>query len=51
MGAMFASMPAPEGSMMLMIIGSFMGHVIFGIVTALFLSNASKIQYRMNKEH
>lgn len=36
MGAIFPAMPAPQGNMMLMIIGSIMGHVIFGIVVALF---------------
>jgi len=30
MGAMF-SMPKPEGSMILMMIGSIMGHILFGI--------------------
>jgi hypothetical protein len=28
------SMPSPEGGMMLMIIGSIMGHVVFGISVA-----------------
>ena len=36
MGAMFGDMPPPEGSMMLMMIGSIMGHIIFGIVVVLF---------------
>lgn len=39
MGAMFPSMPSPQGSMVMMIIGSVMGHVIFGIVVALFFEN------------
>ena len=36
MGMMFP-MPPMEGSMMLMMIGSIMGHVIFGITVALFV--------------
>lgn len=35
MGMMFP-MPPMEGSMMLMMVGSIMGHVIFGITVALF---------------
>jgi uncharacterized membrane protein YagU involved in acid resistance len=31
------NMPAPEGSMALMMIGSIMGHVVFGIVIALLV--------------
>lgn len=34
MGAMTGGLPEPEGSMLLMIIGGVMGHVIFGIVVA-----------------
>jgi uncharacterized membrane protein YagU involved in acid resistance len=37
MGAMLGNMPKPEGSMLLMMLGSIMGHVIFGIVVALFV--------------
>jgi len=37
LGAMFSGMPPPEGSMELMMIGSILGHVIFGIVVALFV--------------
>ncbi len=37
MGAMLGGMPPMEGSMMLMMIGSIMGHVIFGIVVAVFV--------------
>lgn len=37
MGAMLGGMPPMEGSMMLMMIGSIMGHVIFGIVVAAFV--------------
>ena len=35
MGTMAGGMPEPEGSMIPMIIGGVMGHVIFGIVVAL----------------
>ncbi len=37
MGAMLGDTPPMEGSMMLMIIGSIIGHVIFGITVALFV--------------
>ncbi len=37
MGAMLGGMPPMEGSMMLIMIGSIMGHVIFGIVVAAFV--------------
>jgi uncharacterized membrane protein YagU involved in acid resistance len=39
MGAIFgdAAMPQPEGSMVLMMIGSVMGHVVFGIVIAMLV--------------
>ena len=39
MGAIFgdAAMPQPEGSMVLMMIGSVMGHVFFGIVIAMLV--------------
>lgn len=37
MGAMMGGMPPMEGSMMLMAIGSIMGHVVFGIVVALMV--------------
>ena len=36
MGMIF-SMPQPEGSMLLNIIGSFMGHIIFGLVIILLV--------------
>jgi hypothetical protein len=39
MGAMLGNMPKPEGSMMLMMLGSIMGHVVFGIVVALFVKD------------
>ncbi len=39
LGAIFgdAGMPQPEGSMVLLMIGSVMGHVVFGIVIALLV--------------
>ena len=37
MGAIMGGMPPIEGSMLLTIIGSIMGHVIFGITVALFV--------------
>ncbi len=35
MGAIFPNMPTPEGSMVLLAIGSLVGHIVFGIVVAL----------------
>jgi len=41
---MFPAMPEMSGSMALMMIGSIVGHVVFGIVTALVVHwNSSKI--------
>jgi uncharacterized membrane protein YagU involved in acid resistance len=37
MGAMMGGMPPMEGSMMLMAIGSILGHLVFGIVVALIV--------------
>ncbi len=37
MGAMMKGMAAPEGSKALLMIGSLMGHIIFGIVVAIVL--------------
>jgi len=37
MGAMMGGMPPMEGSKMLMMAGSIMGHVIFGIAVAIFV--------------
>ena len=37
MGAMMGGMPPMEGSMMLMMIGSAIGHIFFGIVVAMFV--------------
>jgi uncharacterized BrkB/YihY/UPF0761 family membrane protein len=36
MGAMLGGVPPMEGSMLLIVVGSIMGHIIFGIVVALF---------------
>ncbi len=38
-GAVMGGMPAPAGSMTLVILGSIMGHIIYGIVVALFVPN------------
>lgn len=35
MSLVFGEMPPPEGSMALMIVGSVLGHVVYGIVVAL----------------
>lgn len=37
MGAMLGGMPAPEGSMVLVVMGSVIGHLVFGIVAAQFV--------------
>ena len=37
MGAMLGGMPPMEGSMMLIMVGSIIGHIVFGIVTVLFI--------------
>jgi hypothetical protein len=37
MGLMMGGMPEMEGNMVLMMIGSIIGHIIFGIVVALFV--------------
>ena len=39
MGAMFKSMPSPEGSMALMMLGSVIGHIVYGVVTVLFIKD------------
>ena len=36
MGIIFQSMPAPEGNMIMIIMGSVLGHIIFGIIVSLF---------------
>jgi len=38
-GAVMGGMPSPEGSMTLVILGSMMGHIVYGIVVALFVPN------------
>ena len=40
MDAMMGGMPSPEGSMMLMMVESIMGHVIFGIVVAMLVKDS-----------
>jgi len=37
MGALMGGMAAPEGNMMLMMIGSLIGHIVYGIVVALIV--------------
>ena len=37
LGAMMGGMPPMEGSIMLMMIGSIMGHIVFGITVAIFV--------------
>ena len=37
LGAMMGGMPPMEGSMMLIMIGSIMGHIVFGITVAVFV--------------
>lgn len=39
MGAIMGGMSSPEGNMLLMAIGSIVGHIIFGIVTVLFIKD------------
>jgi uncharacterized membrane protein YagU involved in acid resistance len=39
MGAVLGGMPSPSGSMTLVILGSIMGHIVYGIVVALFVPN------------
>lgn len=39
MGAIFTSIPSPAGSMALMMLGSIIGHVVYGIVTVLFIKD------------
>jgi hypothetical protein len=46
MGAMLGGMPPMEGSMMLMMIGSVVGHVIFGIVVAAFVKEEALVAAR-----
>ena len=39
MGAMMGGMPTPEGNMMLMAIGSIIGHLLYGVVTAIVVKD------------
>lgn len=39
MSAVFTSMPPPAGSMALMVLGSVIGHIVYGIVTVLFITD------------
>ena len=39
MGAVFTSMPSPAGSMTLIMLGSVIGHVVYGVVVVLFSKN------------
>jgi len=41
MGALMGGMPPMEGSMILMMIGSIAGHIIFGIVVALVVTEVA----------
>lgn len=52
MEAVFGSgtMPAPEGSMALMMIGSVMGHVVFGIVIALLVKPVESFTKQIIKQ-
>ncbi|MBS1666395.1 MAG: hypothetical protein JST58_03380 [Bacteroidetes bacterium] len=51
MDSIFGSgnMPAPEGSMVLMMTGSVMGHVVFGIVIALLVKSAIPVTKQIIK--
>lgn len=39
MGAMIGEIPTPEGSMVLIAIGSIVGHLVFGVVATLFVAD------------
>ncbi|MDD2799775.1 MAG: hypothetical protein PHV20_14390 [Bacteroidales bacterium] len=41
MGAMMGGMPPMEGNMVLMMMGSLIGHIVFGVVVAIFVTNES----------
>lgn len=41
MGAIMGGMPSPEGNIVLMIMGSIIGHIVFGIVVALIVKSQS----------
>jgi len=40
MGSIFPDMPQPQGNMMLIILGSIVGHVLFGVVVTLIVSKS-----------
>lgn len=42
------SMAVPEGSMALLMIGSIMGHVVFGIVVALLVKPTESLEKKLN---
>lgn len=37
MGAALGGMPKPEGSMMMVVLGGIIGHLVFGVVASLFV--------------
>ena len=39
MGAIMGGMPSPAGGMLMMMIGSIVGHIVYGIVTVLFIKD------------
>jgi hypothetical protein len=39
MGAIMGGMPSPSGNMILMVMGSIIGHIVYGIVTILFIKD------------
>jgi len=39
MGAIMGDMPTPQGNMLLMAIGSIVGHIVYGIVVVLFVKD------------
>jgi hypothetical protein len=44
MSAMMGGMASPEGSMAMIMIGSIIGHIVFGIVVSLLVSKAEVMQ-------
>lgn len=39
MGAVMGGIPAPEGNMLLIVMGSIIGHIVYGIVTVFFIKD------------
>jgi uncharacterized membrane protein YagU involved in acid resistance len=37
LGAMVGGMPKPKGNMMLVVMGSIIGHIVYGVVTVIFI--------------